>query len=60
MSHSVDVTLIADQEIEIEGRKVNIHNIKSIVVNSEGKIVDASVEPEGENYKGWLSKEGKI
>lgn len=58
MSHSVEVTLIADQEIEIQGRRVNIHNIKSIIVDSEGKITDAYLEPEpGEKYEGWLSEE---
>lgn len=58
MSHSVGVTLIADQEIEIQGRRVNVENIKSILVDSEGKIIDAYLEPEpGEKYEGWLSKE---
>jgi len=58
MSHSVGVTLIADQEIEIQGRQVNIHDIKSILVDSEGKIADAYLEPEpGEEYAGWLSEE---
>jgi len=58
MSHSVEVTLIADQEIEIQGRRVNVHNIKTILVNPEGKIIDAYLEPEpGEKYEGWLSEE---
>lgn len=56
MSHSTRVTLIADQEIEIQGRRVNVHDIRSIVVDSEGKITDAYLETEpGERHEGWLS-----
>ena len=59
MSHLIDVRMVADQEIEICGRKVNIHNIHSIQVNSVGVIMDAYIEPEGETYTGWLSQEKK-
>jgi len=57
MSHSVEVTLIADQEFEIQGRKVNIHDIKTIIVDGQGIIIDARIEPEPEEtYRGWLSE----
>lgn len=43
MSHTVKVNMIADQEIEIgypiNPAVVNIHDIKTIVVNGDGKIV---------------------
>ncbi|KKM93458.1 hypothetical protein LCGC14_1208090 [marine sediment metagenome] len=52
MSHSVDITLIADQEIRICGKAVNIHSIKSIEVNYTGQITDAFVKQDGE----WLSE----
>jgi len=38
MSHTVTVKLIADQYIEIKDKEVNIHDIKTIVVNSKGQI----------------------
>lgn len=41
MSHSVKVTLIADQLISIKGKLVNIHNIRSIVLDSKGTAIDA-------------------
>ena len=59
MSHSVSVTMVADQEIDVQGRRVNIHSIKTIIVDSNGKITDVYLEPEGEKYEGWLSKENK-
>lgn len=40
MSHSVKVTLIADQEIKLLGDVVNIHDISSIVLNSNGYIIE--------------------
>ncbi len=40
MSHSVKVIMIADQEIEVDGEEVNIHDIYSIVVDSRGKIIE--------------------
>ncbi len=43
MSHSVSVTMIADQEIEIGGKVVNIHDIKHIIVDAQGRIIDAFI-----------------
>ena len=39
MSHSVKITLIADQEIKLFGDVINIHDITAINVDSHGKIV---------------------
>ncbi len=59
MSHSVTVNMIADQEIDICGRRVNIHDISAIAVDADGKITDAYLEPELlMKYEGWLSREG--
>ena len=60
MSHTVSVRLIADQEIEFNGRCVNIHNIMSVMVDAHGQIIDIYLEPEGETYRGWLSQENPI
>jgi len=38
MSHTVQVNLIADQEIKINGEEVNVHDIESIFLNSDGVI----------------------
>ena len=38
MSHSVKVTLIADQEIHVSSEVVNIHDIRAVIVNSVGVI----------------------
>ncbi len=54
MSHTVQVRMIADQEIQIDGRKVNIYDITCIKVTDNGVIADAHVK---EGYTGWLSKE---
>jgi len=40
MSHKTTVNLIADQEIEIAGVPVNIHDIKTIIVDGKGQIID--------------------
>ena len=40
MSHTVKVTMRADQEIYIKGKEVNIHDIQTIYVDGEGLIVD--------------------
>jgi hypothetical protein len=40
MSHSVKVTIIADQEIELLGKVVNIHDILSISLDEHGKIIE--------------------
>ena len=42
VSHSVKVTIIADQEIEINGKIVNIHDIKTLVLDSFGKIKEVT------------------
>ena len=56
MSHNVLVNMIADQEIDICNRRVNIHNISAIIVDANGKIIDVYLEPEfTERYRGWLS-----
>ena len=52
MSHSVKVTLIADQEIKVRGRDVNVHDIKSIIVDGEGRIVDIAYNDD----RGWMSE----
>ena len=38
MSHTVEVKMISDQEIEMCGETINIHDIKSIQVNNKGVI----------------------
>ncbi len=38
--HSVKITMIADQEIDIHEQTVNIHDIASIIVNSHGQIIE--------------------
>ena len=58
MSHSIEVNMIADQEIDICKRRVNIHDISTIVVDADGKIIDAYLEHEHWEYGGWLSREG--
>jgi hypothetical protein len=39
MSHSVEVRLIADHEIELSGNMVNVHDLKTIMLDSYGKII---------------------
>ena len=39
MSHSVKVIIIADQELQILGDVVNIHNLSSIELDSYGRII---------------------
>ena len=40
MSHSVKITLIADQEIELLGQTVNIHDLRTLTLNEHGGILD--------------------
>ena len=47
MSHSVQITLIADQLIEILGKKVNVHDIECIMVNDIGIIMGVTISREG-------------
>ena len=42
MSHSVKITLIADQEIRLLGDLVNIHDLEYISLGSHGGIVSYS------------------
>ena len=53
MSHTVTIKLIADQEIEIQGIRVNIHELQSILVNGTGVIVCAEVKTHQPQTK-WL------
>ena len=46
MSHRVTINMIADQEISIMGKNINIHDIDTIIVNDDGQIVET-----------WLKKE---
>ena len=39
MSHSIVVTLIADQEIFLCGVKINVHDIESVKLDGMGRIV---------------------
>lgn len=51
MSHTVQVNMIADQEISINGIEINIHDIKTIYVDSNGKIYDVFCFEKSENVK---------
>lgn len=44
MSHTVQVNLTADQVIHLNGVEINIHNLSSITLNNEGKVIDFRVE----------------
>ena len=46
MSHTVNIKMIASQEINIHGYVVNIHDIRTIVVNSRGRIESVFCECE--------------
>ena len=54
MSHTVNIKMIADQEIEIGETSVNVHDIEAIKVNAEGVIVDAYIKTKSP-IQGWLS-----
>ena len=45
MSHSVKVTLIADQEIELIGETINIHDLEVILLDAKGDIVGYTLFP---------------
>jgi len=36
--------MISDQEIRINGQDINIHDIKTIIVDSNGQIIDVILE----------------
>ena len=40
MSHTSDVKMIADSEIELLGNKVDLHDITALIVDYLGQIVD--------------------
>ena len=42
--HSVQITLIANQTIQLLGHEVNVHDIYSIVVDHEGRIKRAYID----------------
>lgn len=44
MSHTTTVTLIADQEIELCGETINIHDLKTIIMSGDGKVVEYTVQ----------------
>ena len=54
--HSVGVTLIADQEIEIGRKLVNVHDLYSIMVNARGVIVNAYVKPDDANAYSYMKE----
>lgn len=56
MSHSVTVTLIADQVIRISGRDVNIHDIKAIVLNGYGVIEEVRLFPHESAQQGNVAE----
>ena len=39
MSHSVQITLIADQYIQLLGKEINVHDLKTITLDGHGIIV---------------------
>lgn len=42
--HTVTVKMIADQEIEIDGTRVNVHEVVNIKVDGHGRIIDCLLE----------------
>ena len=44
MSHTVKATITADQEIELLGKTINIHELKALILNSKGKVICYSLE----------------
>lgn len=44
MSHSVKITLIADQYIQIKGQEVNIYDIETLVLDGAGVAVDVRLK----------------
>lgn len=55
MSHSTTIRLIADQEVEFMGVKVNIHDIGAVEIDYKGIVVNVFLEPENDEiHKGWL------
>ena len=46
MSHSVDVKIIADQEIQVLGKTINIHDITMIEFSPDGRIIRVLIQCE--------------
>ena len=44
MSHTTKVNLVADQEIRLLGKDINIYDLQTIFVECDGKIVDYSLK----------------
>ena len=40
MSHTVEIKLIANQYINLLGKEYNIHDIHSIELNEDGKVIE--------------------
>ena len=51
MSHSVEIRLIADQEIKLLNRIINIHDLEAIWLNGNGEVSDFVLKPKEE---GWV------
>ncbi len=45
MSHTVTVTMISDQEITVDDKVVNVYDIRTIVVDGHGQIVEVRLCP---------------
>ena len=54
--HTVGVRLIADQEIDIGGKTVNVHDIESVIVSSSGVIINAYIKPDGADEYEYMKK----
>ena len=50
--HSVPINLIADQEIEALGKRINVHDIETITLDTNGNIVNISLHKE-DDRGGW-------
>lgn len=62
MSHSVTVTLIADQEIELINEIVNIHDLKVIHLDAKANVVGYTLFPDNKTDKAdnWKPGEGRF
>jgi len=48
MSHTVKINLIADQSITFQGLEINVHNIETIILGSEGEVKEIVVRVKSE------------
>jgi len=53
MSHSVPITIIVDGEIRLCGEEVNVHDLESIVLDSDGRVVEFRLFKKCGTCKGW-------